>query len=115
MDDVRETIIQSPSGAKVTLDQIADVEETLVDANSISKVDGESSVVLSILKKTDANSVETADNVRAALGDLDEDLPEGVGTSIVLDTSDFIKTSINSVVLNIIIGESYLFWCYSCS
>ncbi|MGV2621313.1 UNVERIFIED_CONTAM: efflux RND transporter permease subunit [Halobacillus marinus] len=104
VDDVRETIIQSPSGAKVTLDQIADVEETLVDANSISKVDGESSVVLSILKKTDANSVETADNVRAALGDLDEDLPEGVGTSIVLDTSDFIKTSINSVVLNIIIG-----------
>lgn len=104
VEDVRETRIQSPTGAQVTLGQIAEVNETLANSNTISKVNGSSSVVLSILKKTDANTVETADNVREAMDELDADLPEGVGTSIVLDTSEFIKISINSVVLNIILG-----------
>ncbi|QAS53332.1 efflux RND transporter permease subunit [Halobacillus litoralis] len=104
IDDVKSTIIQSPTGAQVTLDQIAEVKETLTNSNTISKVNGSSSVVLSILKKTDANTVETSDNVRAAMGELEGDLPEGVGTDIVLDTSEFIKISINSVVLNIILG-----------
>ncbi|WP_226581361.1 efflux RND transporter permease subunit [Halobacillus litoralis] len=104
IDDVKETVIQSQSGARVTLDQIAEVKETLTNSSTISKVNGSSSVVLSILKKTDANTVETADTVREALDEKKGDLPEGVGTSIVLDTSEFIKISINSVVLNIILG-----------
>ncbi|SFK15993.1 hydrophobic/amphiphilic exporter-1, HAE1 family [Halobacillus dabanensis] len=104
IEDVRNTIIQSPSGAQVTLEQIADVEEKLTNSNTVSKVDGSSAVVLSILKKTDANTVETSNNVRDAMDELEEDLPEGIGTSIVLDTSEFIKISINSVVLNIILG-----------
>ncbi|WP_394218151.1 efflux RND transporter permease subunit [Halobacillus trueperi] len=104
VEDVRDTRIQSPTGAQVTLGQIAEVNETLTNSNTISKVNGSSSVVLSILKKTDANTVETADNVREAMDELEADLPEGVGTSIVLDTSEFIKISINSVVLNIILG-----------
>ncbi|MYL49472.1 MMPL family transporter [Halobacillus litoralis] len=104
VEDVRDTRIQSPTGAQVTLGQIAEVNETLTNSNTISKVNGSSSVVLSILKKTDANTVETADNVREAMDELESDLPEGVGTSIVLDTSEFIKISINSVVLNIILG-----------
>ncbi|SEH45147.1 hydrophobic/amphiphilic exporter-1, HAE1 family [Halobacillus karajensis] len=104
VEDVKDTIIQSSSGAQVTLDQIAEVKETLTAANTISKVNGSSSVVLSILKKTDANTVETADNVREGMEEIQGDLPEGVQSSIVLDTSEFIKVSINSVVLNIILG-----------
>ncbi|TGB01648.1 efflux RND transporter permease subunit [Halobacillus salinus] len=104
IEDVENTIIQSQTGARVKLGQIADVEDTLVNSNSISKVNGEPSVVLSILKKTDANTVETADEVRAAIEELRADLPEEVGTSVILDTSEFIKTSINSVVWNILLG-----------
>ncbi|WP_079477978.1 efflux RND transporter permease subunit [Halobacillus salinus] len=104
IEDVENTIIQSQTGARVKLGQIADVEDTLVNSNSISKVNGEPSVVLSILKKTDANTVETADEVRAAIEELRADLPEEVETSVILDTSEFIKTSINSVVWNILLG-----------
>ncbi|MGP4069297.1 efflux RND transporter permease subunit [Halobacillus sp. B29] len=104
IEDVRSTILQSPSGAQVTLDQIAEVEEKLTNSNSVAKVNGSSSVVLSVLKKTDANTVEAADNVREALNEGSADLPENVSSEIVLDTSEFIKISINSVVLNIILG-----------
>ncbi|MCA0970996.1 efflux RND transporter permease subunit [Halobacillus litoralis] len=104
IEDVENTILQLQTGARVKLGQIAEVKDTLVDSNTISKVNGEPSVVLSILKKTDANTVETADEVRAAIEELRGDLPEEVGTSIILDTSEFIKISINSVVWNILLG-----------
>ncbi|MBA2175302.1 efflux RND transporter permease subunit [Halobacillus locisalis] len=104
IEDVEDTILQSQTGARVTLGQVAEVKDTLVNSNTISKVNGESSVVLSILKKTDANTVETADEVSAALDELRADLPEEVESDIILDTSEFIKISINSVVWNILLG-----------
>ncbi|WP_082232695.1 efflux RND transporter permease subunit [Halobacillus massiliensis] len=103
IEDIEDTIIQSSSGAQVTVDQIAEVEETY-ETDNVSQVNGQQSVALSILKKTDANTVETADNVSEALEEIKEDLPGDVKTSIILDTSEFVKISINSVVLNIIIG-----------
>ncbi|MCP3032899.1 efflux RND transporter permease subunit [Halobacillus sp. A1] len=103
MQDIEETIIQSPSGAQVTLDQIADIEETY-NSSTVSEVNGEASVALSILKKTDANTVETANNVRDAMSEVQGDLPEDTNADVILDTSEFIQVSINSVVLNIIIG-----------
>nr|WP_255437448.1 efflux RND transporter permease subunit [Thalassobacillus sp. CUG 92003] len=102
--DIEETIIQSESGAKVELGQLAEVEDTFREASTVSKVNDEDSVVLSVLKKTDGNTVETANNVSAAMDEISADLPENVQLETVLDTSDFIKTSINSVVLNIILG-----------
>ncbi|MBH0230618.1 efflux RND transporter permease subunit [Halobacillus yeomjeoni] len=107
IDDVKDTIIQSPTGARVTLAQIADVKETYAPQTTIAKVNQGDSVVLSVLKKTDANTVETADQVREALKDFKSELPEEVGTEIVLDTSEFIKISINSVVLNILLGGAF--------
>lgn len=66
IEDVKNTRIQSQTGAQVTLDQIADVSETLTNSDTVSKVNGESSVVLSILKKSEANTVETADQCQGS-------------------------------------------------
>ncbi|MFD2922969.1 efflux RND transporter permease subunit [Halobacillus naozhouensis] len=104
IEDVRETIIQTPNGTSLTLDQIAEVEENFAKSNTISEVNGTPAVVLSFLKKTDSNTVETADQIHAAMEEARSELPEGVNLEVVLDTSEFVKTSINSVVKNIIIG-----------
>ncbi len=103
VDDIKHTILQSESGARVTLDQIAEVKETYRTSNTISEVDGSPAVVLSFLKKNDANTVQTANNISDAMDDYKE-LPKGVSMNTVLDTSEFIKISINTVFWNIIIG-----------
>ncbi|UOQ45378.1 efflux RND transporter permease subunit [Halobacillus salinarum] len=103
VDDVKKTILQSENGARITLDQIANVKETYRTTNSIAEVDGKPAVVLSFLKKTDANTVQTANNISSAMKDFDE-LPNGVSMETVLDTSEFIKISIRSVFWNIILG-----------
>lgn len=67
-------------------------------------MNGESAVVLSIMKKTDANTVKVADQVLEGIDAMNEKLPKDANLDVVIDTSEFIKLSIDSVVKNILIG-----------
>jgi len=115
VEDIRSTIITSPTGAQLELQDVTNIEDTFKDLTSITTVNGKSSVVLSVLKKTDGNTVEVADNMYEAMGDMKEDLPDDVSLDIVFDTSTFIKQSIDSVVQNIILGgfSPSLFYSYA--
>ncbi len=104
VDDIRETIIQSQSGTQVHVEDIAEVKDTFEESNGTTMVNGKQAAVLSVMKKTDGNTVDVSDNVTAAVEDLKEELPEGVSLDVVIDTSTFIKSSISSVVQNMIIG-----------
>ncbi|SIS41353.1 efflux RND transporter permease subunit [Salimicrobium flavidum] len=104
VDDIKDTVITTEAGDRLKLDQIATVEKRIEDTGTVSEVNDETAVVLSALKKTDANTVETADNIRAAMEEVAPDLPDDVQMETVLDTSEFIKVSINSVIMNILIG-----------
>src|SRR5690625_4840950 len=63
IDDIKETIVQTQAGASLKIADVATVKDTFKDENSITLVNGEPSVVLSILKKTDANTVEVANQI----------------------------------------------------
>ncbi|PBB06427.1 efflux RND transporter permease subunit [Salimicrobium humidisoli] len=104
IDDVKNTVLTTESGDRLKLDQVAVVEKRIEDTGTVSEVNGETAVVLSALKKTDANTVETAENIQTAMDEVAPELPESVEMNTVLDTSEFIKVSINSVIVNIIIG-----------
>lgn len=104
VDDIKQTLVQTESGATIHVDDVATVNDTYEDPSSETLVNGESSVVLSIMKKTDSNTVEVANNVTDALDDIQADLPKDVQLKTVIDTSEFIQMSIDSVVKNILIG-----------
>ncbi|WP_077623414.1 efflux RND transporter permease subunit [Sediminibacillus massiliensis] len=107
IEDIEETIIQTQAGARVHIEDVTEVKDTFEEANGTTMVNGESAVVLSIMKKTDGNTVEVSDNVLTAMDDFQSELPEGVEMDVVIDTSEFIKSSISSVVQNMIIGAVF--------
>ncbi|SET25485.1 hydrophobic/amphiphilic exporter-1, HAE1 family [Salinibacillus kushneri] len=107
MDDIKQTIVQTPNGATLHLEDIANVSRETKDQSSLSYVNNQPSVVLSILKKTDGNTVDVADTMHAAVEDMQEELPEGVELDVVFDNSTFIKMSIDSVVRNMLIGAVF--------
>ena len=104
IDDIKQTIVQTETGASLHIDDVAEVKDTYKDPNSETLVNGEPSIVLSIMKKTDSNTVEVANNVTDAAGEIQADLPSDVQLKTVIDTSEFIQMSIDSVVKNILIG-----------
>src|SRR5699024_7829567 len=74
------------------------------DQPSVSLVNGDPALVLSVMKQTDANTVEVASTVQDSLDTLNNSLGGDVKAEVMIDTSEFIQFSIDSVLENIIIG-----------
>ncbi|MFZ3578267.1 efflux RND transporter permease subunit [Virgibacillus sp. DJP39] len=104
VEDIGDTIVQTEAGTTIHIDDVAAVKDTFKESNSLTLVNGEPSIVLSVLKKSDANTVEVATNIKTGMSELEEKLPSDVNLDTIIDTSEFIKLSISSVVQNIIIG-----------
>src|SRR5690625_5349603 len=55
------------------------------------------------MKKTDGNTVDVADNIKDSITSIEGELADDVNLDVVIDTSEFIQMSIDSVVINILI------------
>ncbi|GLO67625.1 efflux RND transporter permease subunit [Oceanobacillus kimchii] len=109
LNDIEETRIQTEAGSVIQVSDVATVNDDFKDRSSDTLVDGEPAIVLSVMKQTDANTVEVASNIQSSMEDLMGDLPEGANLKTVIDTSDFIEMSIDSVINNILIGGAIAF------
>ncbi|MGP4072287.1 efflux RND transporter permease subunit [Piscibacillus sp. B03] len=107
LDDIRETVIQTPQEEMIELGDIATVERRVTDETGKSMVNGQEAVVMNILKKTDGNTVAVSDAIQSTLDDARANLPEGVELNVVFDTADFIRMSIDSVVQNLLLGAVF--------
>jgi HAE1 family hydrophobic/amphiphilic exporter-1 len=76
-----------------------------IDASeeSYSKINGQQGIQISFQKQNDIGITEATANIIAALDEIIENNP-GAEYMILLDQGEYINTSINSVVQNIIIG-----------
>lgn len=104
IEDIKQTIIQTEKGATIHVEDVASVDDTFKESATATLVNGKPSIVLSVMKKTDGNTVDVARNIKDGMADIQNDLPEDANLNVIIDTSDFIEMSINSVVQNIIIG-----------
>lgn len=104
IDDIKQTIVQTEAGATIHLEDVAEVKDTFKTSNSLTLVDGEPAIVLSVMKKTDGNTVDVATHIKDSIIDLENDLGKDVALDVVIDTSEFVEMSVDSVVSNILIG-----------
>src|SRR5699024_6025932 len=70
IDDIAKTVVMTEAVATLHLEDIAEVKDAIKESTSETLVNGESSIVLSIMKKTDSNTVEVANNVKDAMDDI---------------------------------------------
>lgn len=88
----------------VRLGEVARILDGFKEQREWARFNREPGVGLTIQKRGDANTVETADGVFATLDELRERLPPGITISVAQDRSDFIRASIQEVLRNIFIG-----------
>ncbi|HQD85916.1 MAG TPA: efflux RND transporter permease subunit [Bacillota bacterium] len=89
----------------VTLKDLASVKETLAEATSITRINGDPSVTLMIKKEGSANTVTVARALRAELKNLESEI-SGLSTLISFDQAEFIELAINSVSENLLQGAA---------
>jgi HAE1 family hydrophobic/amphiphilic exporter-1 len=89
--------------AKV-IDGGKDIRQRSVYFNVQDNFRNENVIRLGIVKSTEGNIVEVAEAVRNALPEIQAILPQGTNLEIVNDRSDFVKSSVNDTMSNIILG-----------
>ncbi len=104
VDEFSDAIIATPEGRPIYLRDIAQVKRGYKDREAITRVNGKESVELAVYKEGDANTVQIASRVTAALEDIRENLPRGVELQVIYDQSEFISDAIGSVGRAAVIG-----------
>ena len=105
-DQIYGVIVRNlPTGGSIRVRDIAKIDDDYEDRRIISRLNGKSSVSLSISKNSKGNTIEIVDQVK----DLIENyrkyrLPESVSITLVSDTSTFVKTFIQVLQTNAFLG-----------
>jgi CzcA family heavy metal efflux pump len=103
-NDLRNVTVATKGNVPVLVSDIADVSRAIVQPTVLASGDGKPGVVLNVIKQPEANTVQVAQEVRAALLELGKTLPRGVSTSAFYDQSQIVQESEGSVVESIVIG-----------
>ena len=104
LDQLRRTEIPLEEGRSVRLEDVGWVEDGFKDQQDRAYFNGESSVGISLIKRSDANSVETAKDIYKQLELIRAELPSDVRIDIASDRSIFIQNSVDDIFNSIIIG-----------
>ncbi|MFF2275892.1 efflux RND transporter permease subunit [Agromyces sp. NPDC058126] len=96
--------------AEVTISDVAAVELTDNPVTSISRVDGEPALTISVTKLPAANTVEVSNAVTALLPDLEASLDTtnpGATFTVVFDQAPYIEQSIESLATEGLLGLAF--------
>ncbi|HEY8399807.1 MAG TPA: efflux RND transporter permease subunit [Cytophagaceae bacterium] len=94
-----------PNGSRVTVGDIAEVEDGLKEKTTINRINGVTSIGLVIQKQTDANAVDVSAKVRAELQNIEKAYADqGVKFSIANDGSVYTLASANAVRFDLMLA-----------
>ncbi len=102
-EQVAETVVSEPGRPPVRLRELGIVREGLARRRGLVRLDGGETLLLLVERRPDANTVQTAAEVRKALIQLRAELP-GVRLEPVVDESIFIEHAISGVVQSLVGG-----------
>ena len=104
VQDLRALVLMSPGGTPVRLGDGAEVLDGPAEARSQAALDGRGAIGLVVQKQSGSNTVQVAEAVKARLATLPALLPAGAKVELVLDGAKFIRSSIDSVKEDMILG-----------
>lgn len=109
LEDIKAIQIPMSNGETVSLDKICTVEFGTVDKQSIYRYNGQESLVMDVQKQQDANTVQVMKNVNSKISELNNENSQ-FNLKIVNDTSEYINSSINDVMKNLILSAVIAFF-----
>jgi multidrug efflux pump len=92
--EYRPLIIAYRNGSAVQLSDVADVEDSVQDLRNEGRANGQPSVLVILSRQPGANIIDTVDQVKAELPQLQAALPSDVNLTIVSDRSATIRASL---------------------
>lgn len=96
-DRIKNLVINNIAGKPVYVHDVAVVRDSIKDLTLDETINGERGLRMFVMKQSGANTMKVAREVRKNLAELQNDLPPDVKINLIMDTSDFIKGSVNNL------------------
>ena len=97
-EEMSNIVVGSQGGKNIYLKDVAIVDDSLEERAQQAHTDGKKGAMIVIQKQSGANSVEISNKVIEMLPSLQKRLPADVKLKMIVDTSDNIRNTINSLV-----------------
>ena len=98
----RPVVIAWRNGAPVRLMDVARVDDSVENEEARAEFNGTRSIIVSIQRQPDANTVAVTDAVRALLPQFRQELPPTINLDVLSDRSESIRESVHDVQLTLI-------------
>lgn len=98
LEQYRNLVVKQVNGAIIRLKDVANVTLGNDDYDSSARFNGQTAVYLGIQVAPTANLLDVIKAVRSVLPDIEANLPNGVKSEILYDSTDFVNSSIDEVV-----------------
>lgn len=96
--------IPLPRGGTIPLSEVADIRDTTEELREYSSYNGQPVIGLSVIKRSDGNTVSIGNGVHEALKELRAKLDSDISIDVSQDSSTFIIDAVNDVLQNIGLG-----------
>lgn len=103
VSDIANTLILLPTGGTVRLSEVANVYVAPKEQTAIAKIGGEPCITISVNKQSDTNTLQVAERAKDALDEVTA-LQPTLDWSLLMDQSDMINMTVDSVIQNIVFG-----------
>jgi multidrug efflux pump subunit AcrB len=98
-----------PDGTRLTLADIADIEDGFVETEGFGHFDGAPTATLRVLATGQQNELHTADVVRKYVDEKSANLPDGVSIDIWIDRSHYLRGRLEMMSKNMLQGALLVF------
>jgi multidrug efflux pump subunit AcrB len=105
IDDIKNILITSQSGAKMYLKDIADIKDTIADMESYAKMNKKNVITLQIIKRPGENLIAASEKIYKLIDKLKvTEFPKDIDIVITGDQSDRTKITLEDLINTIVIG-----------
>ncbi|HEX7419132.1 MAG TPA: efflux RND transporter permease subunit, partial [Thermoanaerobaculia bacterium] len=99
--------ITERNGYVVKIGDVARIEDSVAEPESVATVEGKPAVVLSVRKQSGTNTIDVVNGLKERLTEIQAGLPKGWTMQVVRDQSDFILAAVNAVKEHLILGSLF--------
>jgi CzcA family heavy metal efflux pump len=104
VDEFNDMPIVFEPGRQVYLRDVGTAVDDAVIQKSRVRVNGKQQVFVPVYRQAGSSSLAVADGVRAAVPEMEAELPEGTKLEFVIDQSEYVRKSIESLIHEGVIG-----------
>jgi len=104
LGQIRNTVIGNKGFTPILVRQVSDVAWAPEEQKSYARVNNTNTIYMYVQRRPDANTIKVANAVKEEIREINQTLPSSIQLNIFWDNSESIKTSVNNVISNLIIG-----------